>query len=377
MFLLSLGVAAFAAETETNQVSAKLEWTNATGPVLSETVAITRTPKPFVKEPAGLGTLVERGVLKIGREAAEGVPFVWDVDQGQLHFDVNRNRDFTDQEDSTYRSSQQGSYRRQYQSFDSVVLKFNYGPTNAEVLVDLFLHRWQGVSGSISLRSYRQAKVTLAGKDCQIGVIQPLSPDSVGKPRTWLLLRSWDMAQDHFFCSDNQVRTFPLPETLLVEEQGYRVELLAPTAQEPAGRLSFTGIPLILEEVRLAGQSIERLKMVQPGVVALFTAPSETLHVLPGDYVVAAELASGNLRATPAADSLRGFKVARGQTEVLRAGGPLTNVVTVVRQKNGLDLSYSLLGRDGAYELSERANSPRFRINAGKQEVGSGNFEYG
>ena len=51
----------------------------------------------FAREPDVAGRRVFRGVFKLGADTNQFVPFLWDIEGGRLHLDLNRNRDLTDE----------------------------------------------------------------------------------------------------------------------------------------------------------------------------------------------------------------------------------------------------------------------------------------
>jgi precorrin-6B methylase 1 len=72
--------------------------------------------------------------------------------------------------------------------------------------------------------------------------------------------------------------------------------------------------------------------------------------------------------------------ISASNAAVLRAGGPLTNWVTVDNQGRSLSFEYQMRGDGGRYRLigtEDRTKPPEVAIYQKGKKVGSGRFEYG
>jgi hypothetical protein len=147
--------------------------------------------------------------------------------------------------------------------------------------------------------------------------------------------------------------------------------------------LQFTEQTPKLGELKVTGAFVGRAMLEGGPYLVVIDQPQATVKVPVGRYSGAKVcLNRGDVeayldgRSTVATGRIT---VAEKAPAVLRAGGPLTNSVSVSRQGRNLSMNYQLVGVGGAYQLAnqDRAHPPEFTVYQGDKKVAWGKFEFG
>jgi hypothetical protein len=336
----------------------------------------------FKQEPAFGGSRVNRGMLQLGGPTTNEMAFAWDRGARKLYLDLNRNLDLTDDPVGVFscgRSS--GDY---YQTFTNVHLPCRTPAGDRQALVDLNFYNYRSLSCSAAVRSLWQGRVTLQGEDWQAGLL--LNPFGRGASRESgnLLLRPWNDRNRSFSQYGGSLETFPFSRKLFFGRAAYQVQYTNETQADSSRlRLEFAEQLASLGDLRITGDSIERVMLEGGSYLVVLDRPGSVAKVPVGRYsTFKVCLRKGDTQAhlndrMQAAN--KPLTVSEKAPTVLRAGGPLTNSVSVSRRGKNLSLNYELVGAGGVYEMvnQDRTHPPEFTVYQGDRKVASGKFEFG
>ncbi len=362
---------------------------------------------PFAKEPLLAERKVKRGRLQFAGDKGQGLGFIWDAEPARLYLDLNRNDDLTDDTNGVFiaQTSTRSAGRLLNQDFRDVRLSLQTASGDFPMLFDLSMRDSGRLYVPASLRSFYAGKVTLAGQDWQVGIVE--SPHRVGSLEdASLLVRPWANRELAFQTTGGDLQAFALPKALFI---GGRLVALVPTWEGEGGnrrcRLELVEKLVPLGELKITGQYIGRALLKNSERAVLLDAPAPSVSVPVGNYTSCrVHLQNGESRAqqederleidggsSSSGASLKGsyldqdvvrtMVVQTGKPATLAVGGPLTNTVTLKRRGNMLVLSHSLVGAGGeTYELDGGRDSdhpPTWAIYRGDKQLATGKFEFG
>jgi len=340
----------------------------------------------FKKEPnLGLRKVV-RGTMKFGSSADQFLPFIWDQAKGKLYLDLNRNQDLTDDPGGEFSCSEPARSSSTYQSFPNVHLSFGSSGARHPVLADLHLYKYNEVGGSIAARSYWAGKVSLNGRDWQLGIIEDVASKAGSPEGGYLLLRPWAARDQSFDLQDGSLDGFHFSRDLFISGEAYRLDYTYLEQDgKPRYRLDLKPRQAELGELKVAGKFIKRLVLSGTKFTAVLDKPEQVVKVPVGTYSQCqVQLAQGGAEAYRESSRYGGSPGDKGTTvtatkpTVLTVGGPLTNSVAVNRHGRALDLGYQLLGVGGeTYQLLGARRQPEFAAYRAGKQVASGKFEFG
>jgi hypothetical protein len=340
----------------------------------------------FKKEPNLGMRKVVRGTMKFGNSADQFLPFLWDQTNGKLYLDLNRNQDLTDDPAGVFSCSEPVRYSNYYQTFTNVHLSFKAPGGSHRLLVDLHLYNYNQPNASVASRSYWAGKVSLHGRDWQLGIIEDASAKPGSAEGGYLLLRPWAARDQGFNLQDGSLDGFHFSRDLFLGGEAYRLDC-AYVQQEGTPRYQIDLRPRQAElgELKLPGKFIKRLVLTGTKFTAVLDQPEPAVKVPVGSYhQVQVQLAQGGVEAYRESSRYGGSYGNNGTTitatkpAVLTVGGPLTNSVTVNRHGRALNLNYQLLGAGGeTYQLLGARRQPEFAAYRGDKKIASGKFEFG
>jgi len=397
---------------------------------LFRNIAVERRSDPFPKEPALAPGYVVRGVLKFGENPSNAIPFIWQPGAQKLFLDLNRNQDLTDDPDGVFSGCLTGPRipMVNQQVFTNLHLAFPATSAGAPMLVDFDFFQY-GESGQLLVEamahSFWQGRVTVAGQDWQVGLVQNLSDRPGSFQQGELLLRPWDERSRRFFASSekpedttaigwngkNQIArasdAFPLPPRVFFAGRAWQLDWNAePRSREEKLALRLTEQQTALGELQITGSFIQRLVLTGGPYVVVLNQPPASVKIPPGRYQpYRVWLKQNETRAyydfgVPLSGKANVFQDETGaqlpvvsrpppdqavvvneqRPAVLAVGGPLTNCVSATRRGRNLLLSYRLIGaRGGEYWLAGGgdAKPPLFAVGRSGKSIGSGQFEFG
>jgi hypothetical protein len=382
--LLRADVPASAQTNAPAAATASLEFQEAGSSFINWGLSVMPQDAPFRKEPADLAGKVIRGVLVFDGQSSNSLPFLWQRDTGKLFLDLNRNRDLTDDSNGVF--SVPGQRQLSSQTFPNVPLPFNLPQGQCHMFADLVLQSTGArVSCILELRSFWQGKVTLQGRDWQVGLVPEIGSAFLSLEKGRLLLRPWESrlkARDNYLDS---LDLFTFPRQLFFGGHAYQLEArVAAQNGEVRPELTFTEQPVALGELKITGSYIERLVFSGGEYLVVLDQPEPTVKIPNGSYAQPRVLiAQGGTKALSKASSapVGGRIVVNGQAPAtLAVGGPLTNTVAASRRGSELLLDYQLVGVGGTvYQLQpeDRSHPPEFTIFKGDRKLASGKFEFG
>jgi hypothetical protein len=358
-------------------------------PVMHWGVTVQERSAAFQKEPDLKGEKVTRGALGFYGKPEHEVPLLWVKSTGKLYLDLNRNGDLTDDLPGGLQCAENESVRAYSQSFTNIHFSFKTGPGTYPVLADLALYNYVGsqVHGNLGWRSVWDGRVTLQGRDWQIGVIGSVSGQPGATEPSYLLFRRWEARDEAFRLNEGSLEAFAFPKNLFFGKQLYRLTRnFLPRNNQAGYKLDLTEEPSELGELSLSGRYIHRLVLTGTRTTVVLTTPEPVVRIPVGTYHnLQASLRQGGTEAYLQGSRSGGMHNGSPEVEIratkpasLAAGGPLTNSVAITRRGKNLNLSYQLVGADGApYQLQGARQQPSFTIHKGNKEIASGKFEFG
>jgi hypothetical protein len=409
-----------------------LEYQETSYHFLFRNVPVERRSVPFPKEPAAAPGNVVRGVLKFGDNPGNAIAFLWQPGAQKLFLDLNRNQDLTDDPAGMFSAQVLFSAAPVFinQMFTNIYVSFPASSGSAPMLVDLHLsmdtvRRPGQPFCDAELRSCWQGKVTVAGHDWQVGLLQNLSDQPGSFRHGELLLRPWEERDKRFFASSevpedtmgiawqgkNQVvrasDAFAFSPGVFFEGHAWQLDWSA----EPRGReeklvLRFTEQQTALGELRITGSFIQRLVLTDGPYVVVLAQPPASVKVPPGRYHpyrvwlkqdeaeayfnfglpqtgkanVIEEITGSQLPVVSPPPPEQAVVVDEQRPAVLAVGGPLTNCASATRRGRNLLLNYRLIGVGGGEYWLARVSDwkpPQFTVGRSGKRIGSGQFEFG
>ncbi|MGD0743865.1 MAG: hypothetical protein ABSA45_01810 [Verrucomicrobiota bacterium] len=374
--------------TISNTTTVLLEYQETDHAIIDWGVSIALQSAPFNKEPAAASGKIVRGILNFGGGSSNAIPFLWQRGAGKLFLDLNRNRDLTDDPAGVFSESLGPTRSAYYQTFTNVHLIFNTLSGKCPVLADIRFWDYGSQPGGnidIALRSFWQGKVTLQGRDWQVGIVQNVLNESGWFENGRLLLRPWEERNQPFNAYDGSLATVPFSRKLFVDGHACQLDLVAgPQGGEAKPALQFTEQSAALGELKITGKYIQRLVLTGGPYLVILDQPMDTVKVPTGSYnqpeVRIEQNAAEAYRDSNQPQLGARIKVEDKTPVVLNAGGPLTNSVIASRHGQDLRLDYRLIGAGGAtYQLvkQDRSRPPEFAVYKSDRKIESGKFEFG
>ena len=424
------GLAGVPAATAATVITAPLEYKETAYAFQFRNVPVECRAGSFPKEPARVYGHVVRGVLKFGGNPANAIPFLWQPGARKLCLDLNRNQDLTDAANGTFMGHPTGPQfaTLYHQVFTNIHLSFPATSTGAPMLMDFDFFQY-GDSGQPLVqamgRSFWQGKVTVAGKDWQVGLVQNLSGQPGSFKAGQLLLRPAAAQSEGFsvasevpedtdalpWCGKNEVArasdAFAFSPKVFFEGRAWQLDWSAePRGREEKLALRFAEQPSELGELRITGSFIQRLVLTGGPYEVILDQPQASVMIPPGRYqpyrvwlkqenarayfefglprsgkanVVQAETGAQMPILSPPPPE-QAVVVAAQRIAVMAVGGPLTNYVSATRRGRNLLLNYQLIGAGGReYWLAGRGiqQPPHFTVSRSGKSLGTGQFEFG
>lgn len=340
--------------------------------IFNESVSFSAQTAPFPKEPATTGK-VFRGSLNLG---SNSLSLLWERDAGRLFLDLNHNQDLTDDPVYAVRANRNLSD----QTFTNVHLVLDTPSGRIPLTADLNLWNYgspKWLSCSLHLHSFWQGKVTLGGRDWQLGLI----PSVTSAAGDQVLLRSW-LDHDHSVnASGTTLETFPFCRKLFLDGQAYALHLqTGPATNDFHPSFELTGQNLPLGELKISGQFVQRLAL-HGDYLVIASQPGASIKVPTGNYhSYQVLLEQTGTQAWLKPEFQANLSVITGVPGVLTVGGPLTNSVAISRGAEALTMNYKLIGAGGkAYALvnEDRSHPPTFAVYKDGRKIADGSFEFG
>lgn len=359
--------------------------------ILNQSLSFSPQATAFPKEPNLAQRKVVRGTFKFGNSTEQFLPFLWDFTQGKLYLDLNRNHDLTDDAEGvfTHRDKSYG-WNNYYQTFTNLHLSFKTPMGNHRALVDLHLHNYSNQpGGSIACRSFWEGKITLQGRDWQLGFVESLSRKFGSTEDSYLLLRPWPSREQAFNLDAGSLDGFRFSPNLFFGQQAYRADCAyVQQGDAPGFRIELKEQPAQLGQLELNGQFIHRLLLTGQGGKKPFTVvldtPEPVVKIPVGSYSSQVYLQQGKAEAhrdpsgSPVPNRVTSLTVSATSPALLEIGGPLTNTVSVSRRGGDLSFNYQLVGaRSEAYQLLGARQQPEFAVYKADKRIASGKFEFG
>ncbi len=377
-----------------------LEYRELPARVMGRQLSILPRTIPFPKEPELAGRKVGRGTIlsafyagspKFESNNCINISFLWDYRAGKLYLDLRGDGDlanapvfFTTERPSVKLRS--GNYF--YQPFTNINLAFGHGSDRRPRLVDLHFYGYDGQNASganLVWRCYWQGRLTLGGRDWQIGLVE--NPNHLGTAKDgYLLLRPWSERESPFSVEDGLLTGFECPTNLYFQDRAYQLKFDYISDAAPNYKLLLSEITPESGELLVQGQFIDRMILRNDEPTSPFTAvlDSAGLHarIPAGSYYLFGVCLKHNgtaaFRTYWRRQPLK-VTIPPGATTNLAAGGPLTNWAVIEKHERALSIDYELRGADGTYRLAtnDRANPARFAVYRAGEKLASGNFQYG
>lgn len=348
-------------------------------------VSLTDQKGPFQKEPAAASGKVVRGALSFLGDTRIAIPFLWQRDAGKLYLDLNRNQDLTDDPEGVY--SITNSKPIYYQTFTNVRIPLTTPIGTCKVLTDLNIYDYGSRPNcNLAVRSFWQGKVTLQGKDWQVGIVPNDLTRNVSLENGQMLFRPWDKRSKPFNANNGTLDSFSFARKLFIDGHGYQLGWLKGTPNgELKPTLQMTEQTVPLGELQITGKYIERVMLACETYTVVLDRPTNTVKVPVGNYntrnILLEQGGIAAYSATTMGQTTSPTIAVNSKAPTMMAiGGPLTNSVVVTHQGGDLRMDYSLIGAGGmTYQLAvqNRSKPPEFAIYKGDKSIATGTFEYG
>ena len=135
------------------------------------------------------------------------------------------------------------------------------------------------------MRSFWQGKVTLQGRDWQVGIVQNVLNQTGSFENGRLLLRPWEKRNQPFNTYDGSLATVPFSRKLFVDGHAYQLDLAAgPQNGEARPALQFTEQSVPLGELKITGKFIQRLVLPGGPYLVVLDQPAASVQVPTGSY---------------------------------------------------------------------------------------------
>jgi hypothetical protein len=170
------------------------------------------------------------GELLLGNDTNNAILYAWDAGRKRLHLDLNRNRDLTDDPAGIFPGSDIGPWHL----CTNVHLGFRTPTGSRPVLVDLALDRYTRNWLWVNLRSFWEGKLSLQGKEWQVGLVEEPG-EATGLAPRYLLLRPWAARTNWFALLESTPDLIRLPPRLYLPNQAYDLECRYETTGNSAG----------------------------------------------------------------------------------------------------------------------------------------------
>ncbi len=366
--------------------SVQLDYRELDYPVASWNLPLGIQSAPFKKEPGFGLRKVLRGTLQFGNSSDQFIPFAWDQTSGKLYLDLNRNQDLTDDPGGVCSCSELTRYSPSYQTFTNVHLAFKTPKGAHPVLGDLHLYNYRQPNASVGSRSLWSGKISLQGRDWQVGIIENVSGKLGSMEDGYLLLRPWAARNESFDPQNGSLDGFRFCRNLFFGQQAYHLDYAyLQAAGAPHYRIDLADQPAELGELKLTGKFIKRIILPGAKFTVVLDAPAPVVKIPVGSYgQCQVQLKQGEAEAYresarfSSSPTERVTQVNAANPAVLKVGGPLTNSVAVNRHGRSLNLSYQLVGAGGeAYQLLGARRQPEFAAYRADKKIASGKFEFG
>jgi hypothetical protein len=364
--------------------AAFLEYRETPNGMLNATLPFTPQTSPFPKEPVLGGSQIHRGTLDFGAASGQAIPLIWDQGRRKLHLDLNRNRDLTDDPAGVFAARNRGAGDF-FQAFTNVhlTLKFPEGPR--PVMCDLSFYSYgNNLHLSAACRSFWEGRISLQGREWQVGFVPGIEARRGSATDDYLLLRPWAARNDPFDLQDGSLAGFRFSPNLFFGQQAYH---LVPAWGQEGGqtrlKLEFQEQAVETADLKLTGRYISRLRLgpkTPSGYTVVLNSPAPLVKAPVGTYR-SRQVALKQGRAEAWSDEgSASVTVAADKPALLACGGPLTNTVSADRSGRQLRLDYALVGAGGeTYRLSrdDPSAAPRFDAYLGDKKLATHKFEFG
>jgi hypothetical protein len=341
---------------------------------------LAKPTQPFRREPETSSHHVFRSLLHFGQDTNNPIALIWDQPRQKLYLDLNRNLDLTDDPGGVFTSAIAGLS----QTFTNVIVPVKTATGSQPVVlgVQCFAQTNAGSAWArLSSRSFWQAKVTIAGQEWQVAVLDHFSGRRAPGSGEFLLLRPWAARTNQLSLYDTTSGIVPFPRRLFWLGHAFQLERRCDSSGAiPVCRLELTPQRPPLAEVKLSGEFLSYAVLRDTnGYTAVLSESPGMVRIPEGTYTVsAAWLRKGPAEAFQLSYPPTVFKTAAATNLVL--GGPLTNWVVLDRAGRKLQMSYQLRGAEGRHyrmAAQDRSQPPEFTVYSGGKKALVGKFEFG
>ena len=357
-----------------------LSYTEGTEVLATRTCSFSSRSSPFRKEPETAKSGINRGQLQIGSSPTNAFSCLWDRGNRKLYLDLNRNGDLTDDPAGVFTAPTKGDS----QTFSDVRVALKTGSGLHSFLLNLTFYTYgQGVVSYVTAgpRSYWQGRSSWQGRDWEVALFEDLQEGLGRNQGPFLWLRPWNERARPVNLLQGSADVIHLPKKLFWQDQAWAVSRqFEKDGETERCRLELKPEQPALGELKVEGSLLNRVILEDNrGWTVFLDSFDRPLKVPAGQFKVS-EIWVKKDGAEALQDTAPPLSISANSPAVLRAGGPLTNSVTVDRRGKYLTLGYKLVGaHGGTYRLINEGQrtAPEFAIYRGDKKVASGQFQFG
>lgn len=330
----------------------------------------------FTHEPDFSDHDVVRSAIITGSGPKDFMGFAWDRTAEQLHLDLNRDLDLTNDEDGTFDSEERRSYM---QKFDGIRLALDREGVSVPYVVQIYFYSFSGSSrdGYLTVYSGWRGGVELHGKRWTLSVVDNLDGVLNQLDQFRLIPKPEDP-------TDAVIHAQTLPGATGLHLAGHTYDLGFTFEGEPGASVlavDATDADVAMGTLNIEGESIARLTLYPEsgGYLVVADRPEATLTIPAGTYTGGQTYLNGGEKLVFEA-RLPGPTIAQDQPASIKTGGPLDNTVVAESRGSVIELDYQLRGAGGEEYRGlndDRRQAPRFVVHKGPLKLHSGKFEYG
>lgn len=320
---------------------------------------------PFQNEPALDGKVTARGLIP----TVPPTPLLRNIAANELYLKTDHSRDFSAGGLTTYRSRYDG-----HVLFQGLRVATERETLTIPYTLDLYTYE-TGCAGWLLVKSGWEGSCDLEGQRWDFQITDNL--DGRIDSNDILFLTHAGSTPGGVWLTE-----CPVPGTLFFGGRTFHLDFAFKSAADQVVlEMTLSELHPPLAELNIETAGCQHLRLHSESLTAVLNAPAGRITLPVGTYRVENCIPDARRSVQEGltfAGCSRQVSVQTGQAASLRIGQPLSNSVTISRDRNLLQLGYQLLGAGGErYECRNWANRTSFQIYKGPLRIAGGTFPFG